>query len=195
MLFTHKSIDVDNIDIITDELRKFALPATKGRPSGLWKLDMQKFKIFCPNCVKYFKSINQYDNLYKVTIVIVHPPRTGKDAHVDNAIFPPQEVGESKGCLSFNFNVENCTTDETEVYLYKYISGETTILGLPDSVEGSYMFFKDCEMEEIGKYTLKTPVLMNNTVPHAIKNDTDTPRVSVSFRFLVDPWEWAVNGI
>ena len=26
-------------------------------------------------------------------------------------------------------------------------------------------------------------------------NDTDTPRVSVSFRFLVDPWEWAVNGI
>mgnify|MGYP001023914481 CR=1 FL=1 len=42
---------------------------------------------------------------------------------------------------------------------------------------------------------LNISVLMNNTVPHAIKNDTDTPRVSVSFRFLVDPWEWAVNGI
>ena len=177
---------------MTYELRKFALPYAANKPTGLWALDLEEFKNTCPRCVWYFDSIGQLDNLYKACIVVVHPKTTGKDAHVDNNIEPPAEGGDTKGCISFNFDIENGLN--TSVIFYKYISGDKKIRPLHDPTQGSYIYYSGCVMEEIGRYSLDTPAIMNNTVPHAILNDTDKTRISLSFRFVVDPWEF-VNGL
>jgi len=192
MPFVYKKVVISKINVMTYELRKFALPYAANKPTGLWALDLEEFKNTCPHCVWYFDSIGQLDNLYKACIVVVHPKTTGKDAHVDNNIEPPAEGGDTKGCISFNFDIENGLN--TSVIFYKYISGDKKIMHLHDPTQGSYIYYSGCVMEEIGRYSLDTPAIMNNTVPHAILNDTDKTRISLSFRFVVDPWEF-VNGL
>lgn len=192
MPFVYRKVNIEKINVMTYELKKFVLPYSVDKPTGLWALDLEEFKATCPHCVDYFTGINQLDNLYKACIVVVHPKTTGKDAHVDNEIEPPAESGATRGCISFNFDIENGL--QTSVIFYKYVSGTKKILPLHDSTQGSYIYYSGCEMEEIGRYSLDHPAIMNNTVPHAILNDTDTTRVTLSFRFKVDPWEFA-NGI
>jgi hypothetical protein len=189
MTFIYRKVFIENIDEMHDELVRFALPYSVDKPTGLWALDLDEFKTTCPKCVDYFDSISQLNNLFKTCIVVVHPKTTGRDAHVDNNIEPPIDSGITKGCISFNFDIQNGIN--TSVIFYKYISGDKKIVALPDATQGSYIFYSGCEMEELGRYTLKTPAIMNNTVPHAILNDTELPRISLSFRFKVDPWEFA----
>lgn len=191
MPFVYRKVSIENIKVMTYELTQYALPHTVDKPTGLWAIDLEEFKNTCPHCVDYFKSINQLDNLYKACIVVVHPKTTGKDAHVDNNIEPPAEGGVTKGCISLNFDIQNGV--DTSVIFYKYISGDKKIVSLFDPTQGSYIYYSGCEMEEIGRYSLSSPMIMNNTVPHAILNDTDETRISLSFRFIVDPWEFA-NG-
>jgi len=192
MPFVYKNVVINKINVMTYELRKFALPYAENKPTGLWALDLEEFKNTCPHCVWYFEHIGQLDNLYKACIVVVHPKTTGKDAHVDNNIEPPAEGGNTKGCISFNFDIQN--GKNTSVIFYKYLSGDKKIVPLHDPTQGSYIYYSGCEMEEIGRYSLSTPAMMNNTVPHAIFNDTEETRITLSFRFVVDPWDFA-NGL
>jgi len=197
MIFTYRHLSVDNLEAISDELKTFAHPHVEGKTrTDLWALDMNQFLSSCPNTVEYFKSINQLDNLYKCCIVVVQPNilESAKAPHVDNNIEPPIESGISKGCISLNFNIQNGEVETCPAVFYNYISGEKTIRPLGDPNEGSYIFYIGCEMEEISRYTLTTPVIMNNSVPHLINNRMDTPRISMSFRFKQDPWDFAKNG-
>ena len=189
MTFTYRELQLEKAGVMSYEMKKFAMPYIVDKPTGLWALDLEEFKSISPHCVDYFKRIGQLDNLYKACVIIVHPKTTGKDAHVDNNIEPPVDSGTTKGCISLNFEIENCL--KTQVIFYKYISGDKKILPLHDPTQGSYIYYSGCEMEELGRYNLRWPVVMNNTVPHAILNDTDSVRISFSFRFKVDPWEFA----
>ena len=42
--------------------------------------------------------------------------------------------------------------------------------------------------EEIGRYVLTAPVLLNIKLPHSVVNSGDSQRVGISFRFKTDPW-------
>lgn len=195
MTFVYRKLKIEKLEEISHELREFVLPydEAKDNVTGLWALDLEKFKATCPRSVEYFNSIGQLDNIYKVCIIVVHPPADGKSPHVDNEHYSPFDDGITKGCLSLNFNIENCI--DTRVTHFKYISGIRRVFPLHDPTQGSFIVFKDCEMEEIARYNLLEPVIMNNTVPHSILNETSLPRISLSFRFKQDPWEFAKNGI
>jgi hypothetical protein len=195
MTFVYRKLKIEKINVISHELRQFVLPydESKDNVTGLWALDLERFKNTCPHAVNYFNSIGQLDNIYKVCIIIVHPPSDGKKPHVDNLHYTPLNTGPSKGCLSLNFNIENCI--DTSVMHYKYISGDTKVFPLHDPTQGSFIVFQGCKMEEIARYNLEEPVIMNNSTPHCIVNLTNAPRISLSFRFKDDPWDFAKHGI
>jgi hypothetical protein len=185
-LFTYRYLNTPNINVIQEELTKFILPYCEGKPTGLWTVDLLKFFANCPDTVQYLTELNVLNKLTNVCYIVVHPGAGEKDAHVDKNVEPPITHGDSKGCLSMNFGIQNCT--ETPVIFYEYISGPKDYVPLPDPSEGSYIFYAKSTLKEIDRYILNTPVIMNNTVPHAIYNSTDNIRISVSFRFSSDPW-------
>lgn len=183
---TYRHVEVPNILKIQKELSEFILPYCEGKITGLWSVDTKTFINLCPYTVIYFTDNNLLTSLKKVCYTVVHPGAKSTDAHVDRNIEPPASGGQTSGCLSLNFGIANCI--ETSVVFYKYISGPKKYVPLPDPVEGSYIFYAESELEEIDRYILDKPVIMNNTVPHGILNDTNEPRISISFRFLNDPW-------
>lgn len=185
-IFLYKYLDVDNIDNIKREQIEFVIPHTINKPTGLWTLNNDEFFRECPATVDYLKSSNIIDNFNKCAVIIVHSSPYQKVPHTDGHFSGPQGF-PSNGRLSMNFEIQNCIN--APVKLYKYISGNKTGLMLPDITEGSYDFYEDCEMIEVGQYNLHSPVIMNNTVPHALVNQTNMTRISLSLRFKPDPWE------
>ena len=183
---TYKKIEVPNLKEIQQELFEFILPYCEGKPTGLWSVDILKFFATCPNTVEYLTENDLYNKLKKICYIVVHPGAKETDAHVDRNIEPPASGGDTTGCLSLNVGIKNYL--ETPVVFYKYLSGPKHYIPLPDPTEGSYIFYSESKLEEIDRYVLDKPVLMNNTVPHSISNDTNEPRISISFRFLNDPW-------
>jgi hypothetical protein len=186
--FTFRYLNVPNHHNITAELAKFVLPNAVDKPTGLWALDLDELKASCPLCVNYLSSISQLDSVFLAGMVVVHPNDT-VGAHVDRNIESPINGGNTTGCLSLNFNVLNGV--DTRMVFYKYISGVTQIEPLPDPTQGEFIHYNGCTMEELCSYTLTTPIIMNNTVPHRIFNETDLVRVTLSFRLHPDPWEFA----
>ena len=183
---TYKQLDIPNLKEIHKELTDFILPYCEGKPTGLWSVDLLKFFANCTSAVNYLTSIQLNDNLKKVCYIVVHPGAGERDAHVDRNIEPPAESGDTSGCLSLNFGIQNY--NETPVIFYEYLSGPKQYIPLPDPSEGSYIFYAESMLKEIDRYVLNNPTLMNNTVPHAISNDTNEVRITISFRFIKDPW-------
>ncbi len=183
---TYKKIEVPKLKEIQQELTKFILPYCEGKPTGLWSVDMTKFFTECTNTVEYFTENNLYNKLKKVCYIVVHPGAGERDAHVDRNIEPPAESGDTSGCVSLNFGIQNYT--ETPVIFYEYLNGPKQYIPLPDPSEGSYIFYSEANLKEIDRYVLDNPTLMNNTVPHAISNDSNEVRITISFRFTQDPW-------
>jgi hypothetical protein len=185
--FTYRYLDVPNSHKIQEELTKFILPYCENKPTGLWSVDLLKFFANCSDTVQYLINLNVLTKLKKVCYIIVHPGSGEKDAHVDRNIEPPASFGtDTNGCLSLNFGIQNCT--ETPVIFYEYLTGPKDYVPLPDPSEGSYIFYARSTLKEIDRYILDAPIIMNNTVPHAIYNNIDKIRISVSFRFSTDPW-------
>ncbi len=184
--FTYKYLDIPDFKQIEQELSDFILPYCKGKPTGLWSVDLDEFFLHCPKSVKNLISMNLLTNLKKVCYIVVHPGAGEKAAHVDMNIEPPLSEGESSGCLSMNFGIQNC--HETPVIFYEYISGPKDYFSLPDPSQGSFIFYARSELKEIDRYILHAPVLINTSVPHSIFNNTTKTRISVVFRFNTDPW-------
>lgn len=183
---TYNHLIVPNLKEIQQELSNYILPHCVDKPTGLWSVNLNSFLASCPMTIEYIKSNNLLDILKKVCYIVVHPGTKENDAHVDRDIEPPASFGNTTGCLSLNFGIQNYI--ETPVILYEYVSGPKEYIPLPDPSEGSYIFYAESELKEIDRYTLDNPVIMNNTVPHSIYNNTKDVRISISFRFTQDPW-------
>ncbi len=159
---TYKKIKVPKLKEIQKELTEFILPYCEGKPTGLWSVDMTKFFTECNHTVEYFTENNLYNNLKKVCYIVVHPGAIETDAHVDRNIEPPASGGDTTGCLSLNVGIKNYL--ETSVVFYRYLNGPKHYIPLPDPTEGSYIFYSESELEEIDRYVLDKPVLMNNKI-------------------------------
>lgn len=185
-VFLYRHLDIDNLKEIQNEQTAFVMPYTINKPTGLWTLNNDEFFNMCPLTVNFLKTSNIFDKYNKCAVIIVHSspyqlvPHT--DGHFDGPVGFP-----SNGSLSMNFEIQNCI--DAPVKMYKYVSGNKTGLMLPAVEEGSYDFYDECEMLELGQYNLHRPVIMNNTVPHALVNQSGSTRISLSLRFKPDPWE------
>lgn len=86
--------------------------------------------------------------------------------------------------LAVNFPVRGC--DEAYTVFYrnkgKIVTEYTPHTNLP------FERYVDPELQEIGRYVLDSPVILNVKIPHSVVNLGKQNRVCFSFRFKQDPW-------
>ena len=93
----------------------------------------------------------------------------------------PAHVDDSKNVLALNFPILNCENSATRLF---YSQHEPIF---KFNTETRWYSFEENSLEEIANFDLKTPVLFNTRVPHAVENMSDSLRVSATFRFEEDP--------
>ena len=86
--------------------------------------------------------------------------------------------------IALNFPVE--IVDEAYTAFYKFKGKLVDKLTPKTGVR--YQQYIDNELEELGRYCLTQPTLINIKLPHRIVNLSATNRYCFSFRFAEDPW-------
>lgn len=106
----------------------------------------------------------------RVIRLIIIPPNTSGATHIDSANL----------ALNIGLQSEGSTTK-----IFSLIKGEPSLKYL-----GNYFWhYGDCTLQVIDTYDLsKSPVILNTHQIHQIDNPTDAWRVSISIRFVNDPW-------
>jgi hypothetical protein len=171
-------IKIEGYDKIKQEIAEFYLnnpiPDSYFKIINCWKVmdAVPTFKQWCiDNKLKPFK-----------VAYISTPPNTAQSPHMDDG----EEI------LAINFPVDNCETVETKMWdeeNLKSIKLMTIGTGIP------YYRYLVNNHDPVSKYTLDNPVMLNIKKVHSVVNDTDKPRISLSFRFERDPWEKVTTRI
>ena len=92
----------------------------------------------------------------------------------------PIHICPGRGC-GLNFPIQYTT--ESHTIFYKFITDNYTSLGHEDKV---YDTFNPAHVEEVFRYTLEVPTLMNTRIPHSVISGPNEQRIILS-------WSIAVN--
>jgi hypothetical protein len=170
-----RTIDIANYDEIHQELVQYALAQAPRFTSAFNHLSVPLVMAHCGYLDQWFRSQNLVP---RVCVLIIQPPGADhRGAHTDTI----------QDMLALNFGIANCL--HTWCAFYKLKSGEPVIKSLPPGP--AWYQYPDAELALIGTCNLVKPTLINVAVPHAVHNPTDAVRISVSFRFLQNPWHLA----
>jgi hypothetical protein len=81
---------------------------------------------------------------------------------------------DAQRSAAFNIPIKN--TEESETIFYRYIDQPNL------EYDAKNIFFRiKSEVEEIFKFTLITPTLINNSIPHMVVNKSSEPRIILSW--------------
>lgn len=139
-----------------------------------------------PTLNKFFKRIG-LSELSRIAIVTTHPCSV-QDPHVD----------QGEETLGINFPLSGTGATYTQIFRNK---GELRYVTSPDeenrkgpAKQRLYLQYIDDDPEEIGRYELNRPVMLNVKMPHSVINLSEDSRVGMSFRFKADPWNLIEEG-
>ena len=124
--------------------------------------------------------------LSRIAIVTTHP-NSVQDPHVD----------QGEETLGINFPLSGTSSTYTQIFKNK---GELRYVTSHDESKAGikqqrrYLKYIDDSPEEIGRYELNRPVMLNVKMPHSVVNLSDDERVGISFRFKADPWNLIEEG-
>lgn len=93
-------------------------------------------------------------------------------------------IDTGNNSIALNFPIE--VVEEAYTLFYKF-KGKLVDRYTPNT-NVRYQEYVDDALEELGRYVLKAPTLINIKLPHSIVNKSDTIRYCFSFRFKEDPW-------
>lgn len=169
--FLFKILDTELFDKIKEEL-SILYERTEPAPGRFRILDKDATLNLLPTVVKWFQENNLEVRQVAYISLAGH---TSQQAHVDS--------GEPQ--LALNFPVINC--DEVVTEFFKLEEQDLTI---QYTVETNlpYHHFDSTDKDPIGSFSLTQPTLLNIKMPHRVVNNTDSERISLSFRFKNDPW-------
>jgi hypothetical protein len=169
-------INVDLYDDIKKEIDQFYIDNPV--PDSYFKI------INCHKVMEALPSFRKWCEINKLTPIkvayISTPPNKRQSPHKDDG----QEI------LAINFPVINNDGviteqwDEDGLSSIKLMTKETHI---------PYYRYLVSGVEPQASYILNKPVILNVKKVHSVVNNTDKPRVSLSFRFYSDPWH-LING-
>lgn len=182
-MFTYQYLDIDYqiYETILHEIVSY-IDHLNPKPITVQHIDIKQTVLKCPTLFRYTQSlrcgiIND--------IVIIHSGRTHEKIvpHIDYSNLDGSLVDRSY--LAINFPIKNCHNSLTKFY---EPVGELSkpIRHVENGVH--YLVHPKQEWTEIDSYTLDRPVLLNTNVHHAVINNTDDVRISLSVRFRNDPW-------
>lgn len=171
--FISKEIYIPNSDKIINELRLFVFENIDNYAEVFNHGLLENLLTSCPTINNWFKSNNLKP---RVVAIIIIPPGAGPGgAHTDT----------QKNDLALNFGIEN--NEETFTAFYEIQSGTVIRKTLENGI--TWDNFENVVLKEVKRINLKNPTIINTKIPHSVHNPTDKNRISVSFRFVEDPWK------
>jgi hypothetical protein len=138
------------------------------------------FKIIdCRKVLEALPSFKKWCTANKINPIkvayISTPPNTRQSPHLDDG----DEI------LAINFPVTNTDQVTTEMWDEE---GLTSIKLMTKGTYIPYYRYLVSGVDPQANYVLDKPVILNVKKVHSVVNNTDKPRVSLSFRFYNDPW-------
>jgi hypothetical protein len=173
--FLYKIIHINGYDTIIEELSKYAynnLPNKAGRSNPYWHLHLFDLLKECPSIDAWFKEKQIVPRVCAIIVV------TGDGANLIH-------VDHQKNKLALNFGIE--IPPESYTGMYKLTKGKMHESMQPNGIP-NYIFFNDAEFDLIDKFDLHQPTLFNTKVPHGVYSPIGLRRISLTFRFIEDPW-------
>lgn len=143
-------------------------------------IDVESTMQQLPTLKKFFDGVG-LSELSRIAIVTTHP-NSVQDPHVD----------QGEETLGINFPLAGTSATYTQIFKNK---GELKYVTSHDESKSGikqqrrYLKYIDDSPEEIGRYELSRPVMLNVKMPHSVVNLSDDERVGISFRFKADPWK------
>jgi hypothetical protein len=170
--FVCQTIDIPNFENIYAELLSYTLDQLPRFKEAFNHLSLQDMMKNCPLTNEWFTSVNLKP---RVCALIIQPVGANiKGTHTDT----------QSNALALNFGIKN--TKNTHTSFYKVVSGNIIQKTLPNGI--TWDNYEQAQLEEIARVDLQKPTIINTKIPHAVHNSTDEPRVSISFRFVEDPY-------
>jgi hypothetical protein len=171
--FLHKTIHIDNYENIINELSAYAFahePIIE-RQNPYYHLNLQDVLAKCPGINLWFM---QQEIRPRVCAIIAIIGDGSDHIHVDS----------QKNTLALNFGIT--IPEGSFTGIYKQIEGSLIESKQPNGIP-RYLL-KDAKFSLIDKFDLHMPTLFNTKVPHGVFSPFGMKRISLSFRFVEDPW-------
>ena len=171
--FLHKTIHIDNYENIINELSAYAFahePVIE-RQNPYYHLNLQDVLAKCPGINLWFI---QQEIRPRVCAIITIVGDGGDHMHVDH----------QENTLALNFGIK--IPEGSFTGMYKQIGGSLNESLQPNGIP-RYLF-EDAKFSLIDKFDLHMPTLFNTKVPHGVFSPIGMKRISISFRFVDDPW-------
>jgi hypothetical protein len=169
--FYYTYLDISNYDDIKKEIDQFYIDNP---------VPDSYFKII--NCYKVLEALPSFKNwciankINPIKVAYIStPPNTKQSPHKDD--------GEE--LLAINFPVANTENVETKMWDESNLS---SIRLLTKGTSIPYYRYLVNDIAPQASYVLDKPVMLNVKKIHSVINNTDKPRVSLSFRFYFEPW-------
>ncbi len=174
--YNYLDISAETYAKISDEIAEFY----KNRP-----VDESYFKIVnCHEVLEALPTFKKWCTANKINPIkvayISTPANTRQSPHMDDG---PE-------LFAINFPVINAEEIETEMWDE---DGLASVRLITKGTQIPYYRYLVKDVPVKARYILDRPVILNIKKVHSVVNNTDKPRVSLSFRFYNDPWH-LING-
>ena len=170
--FTFKELHIDELEEILAEIAKLQ-SSIVSLPGKFRIIDTESTLAALPILNKWFEE-NSLD--VKLIAYISCAANTTQEVHLDS--------GDCE--LALNFPVINCENVITDFFEYKE---QNLTLKYTMGTNLPYLFYDITGMNIISSLNLVKPTILNIKMPHRVVNHTDLERISISFRFMEDPWK------
>lgn len=172
--FLCKTIHIENYDVILKELTVYAydnLPKNPTVKNPYWHLELPDLLAKCPSIDTWFKEKKIIPRVCAIIVIVGN----GLDlTHVDH----------QQQTLALNFGIK--IPEGSYTGLYKQIKGS---LIESEQQNGIPKYeFKNAKFAMLDKFDLHKPTLFNTKIPHGVYSPVGEKRISLSFRFIQDPW-------
>lgn len=171
-IFLFEEIEIENFQDIKSQFISVIENYRKKNQYNFNLVDKDSFLQDCDLVKKYFDD----NNCIVSNVATIEVAAKSKGTlHTDNYL----------NTLALNFPVFNCEDSYTS--LYKVIDGEPVLKVYENGL--THTDFESCCLAEVTRYYIKDKAILFNTqVPHRVFNNSDKPRLAVSFRFAKTPW-------
>jgi hypothetical protein len=173
--FLCKTIHIENYDRIIKELTVYAYdnePKNVGASNPYYHLKLPDLLAKCPSINAWFKGKKIIPRVCAIIVIVGN----GHDlTHVDH----------QKQTLALNFGIK--IPEGSYTGLYNLINGQMYEAIQPNGIP-KYNFSNDAKFQLIDQFDLLQPTIFNTKIPHGVYSPIGEKRISLSFRFIEDPW-------
>jgi len=174
--FYWKNIYIENYDDIINQIRNHMnYQLLNDDKFGLYHYDINKFEQTCTLFTNWLSSKSL--TIKRIAIIKIFPGKR-QDIHRDF-------LDDLTNTYGLNLNLYNCVDNYTRMFELIDTKSAPPISHGPNGKP--FYSYNESQCNEVTRYNLEKPVLLDLNKPHQVVNLTNQPRLSVSFRFTTRP--------